>query len=267
MNRFYKLILTAVFFITSISVVTAEIPTAVIPFKGENSRKKIIEMKVKSIISKKGGISFVDDNTLKKIIKIHEQAMLMGSDKHDISKIKVAEYLIKGRIESGKLGISAVDVNTGTEIYSGLVNIKNVNSYSFKREIGKLIDAILFNAVKKKRSTPDEAIVYMEVIKNFINSLGPNDSNSYPYISFYHKNLYQKPIKKDREIVRKAKIFLKVLRPIFIRSKITFLKMKNDSTWVYITVIVNKRGRKSKHKFGIIELNDGSLAIGLYESL
>jgi hypothetical protein len=65
----------------------------------------------------------------------------------------------------------------------------------------------------------------------------------------------------------KAKTFLGVIRPNLSRAAISFAGMEAASPWMYITVIADKLGKKTKHRFGIIELEGGALAIGIYELL
>ncbi len=245
----------------------SQVTVAVIPFTGEDSYKADVEAKFKELLPAGGGMALTADSMMKDIVALHEKAQALGSGYHDISKLKVAEYLIKGNVSAGKIAVQAIEVNEGIEVFNKTVKADRKNPYKLKRLIREMQDAILYHASKKKRDIPSEAKPYMEVVRNFTVSLESPESASYPYMALYHDGAYKKPVASDKDFAEKARLFLSVIRPNLVRAKITYCGMESKTPWVYIHVIADKRGKKTKHKFGIIELDNGNLCVGLYEEM
>ncbi len=246
----------------------ADVAVGLIPLKGNDKNRSKIENYIKETLSKSGGISIVADKMLKDILKIHEKAQSLGSAYHDISKLKTAEYLISGAINSGKLLLTVVDVNKGTEIFNKQIKINVRNRYYAIRSLCKdLRDSILLQASSKRRDIPEEAEPYMEILNNFVSSLKSGKKAPYKYVVIYYKGKYRFPDDKNKDIRKKADLLIKVVRPNLIRSKLTYLFLKANPPWVYVNVIATKFGKKTKHQFGIIELDNGSLGIGIYKPM
>jgi hypothetical protein len=258
------ILLTVMMFFSANAV--GQVPVAVLPFEGDPNDKGILEMRIKEFFIK-NGIAVITDASLKEIMKIHEQAQSLGSAYHDISRLKVAEYLVKGGVSMGKANIVVVDVNSATEIYNTVVAMTGDRDYAARKAAKELHNAIIMHSSSRQRELPSEAAPYMEVVTNLVSSLGMGDAASYPYLAFYYNGRYKRPADKDMDRTEKARLFLQVIRPNMLRSKLTYMGMEAKSPWVYISIIADKLGKKTKHKFGIIELDDGSLAVGLYELL
>jgi len=246
--------------------VMAAVSVAVINFEGDVILSSEIEKNVKEILNKINGIVVVADKMMPDLMKIHENAQIAGSSSHDISKMKVAEFLITGNISEGKLNIKAVDVNYGTEIYNQTLEITGENS---KRLLVKTVkdmsDKILIQSISMNYEIPSEAKPYMELINRLTESLGGSDETSYRYIALYSKGAYKHPDIENKKSADSARILLKIMRQDLHRAKLYYICMKADSSWTYIDVVVEKGGRKTKYKFGILETDDGSLGVGIYE--
>jgi len=244
----------------------AAVPVAVLPFEGDSAVSSEVEMKVKESLTKSAGITVVAENMMKEIIKIQESAQVVGSSYHDMSKLKVAEFLVTGNVSNGKLALKAVDVNQGTEVYNKTIDVTGDNG---KRQIAKSVkemsDKILFQSSSKNTDIPSEAKPYMDLINQLVASLGGSDQGSYRYIAIYSKGAYSHPDGENKKSAESAKLLLKLMRQDLLRSKLYFISMRGESFWVYIEVIAEKAGKKTKYKFGILELDDGSLGIGIYE--
>jgi len=76
---------------------------------------------------------------------------------------------------------------------------------------------------------------------------------------------YRHPDTENKKSADSAKLVLRVMRQSLNRSKVTFISMKNEKGWTYINTVADKAGQKTKIKFGMIELDDGSLAVGTCE--
>jgi hypothetical protein len=243
----------------------AQVTTAMLPFEGDDQVKYELQEKIKSEIIKLGGVTIIADDMMKNIMKIHENAQAMGSTYHDISKLKVAEFMITGKVMVGQIQVKVVDINQGTEFFSKLIELKGDNK-ALARKIGKDINnAILARASTKNREVPSEAKPYMDVVKNLLAALPRGDEACYPYISFYQAGSYKRPRKEAKELADSAKTLLQEIRPTFTRANNAFMKMENNAPWVYIYILSDKMGTRSKHKFGITEMEDGSLTVGIYE--
>ncbi len=267
MNRM-KLIFTLLIIALSTSSLLADVTVGILPLKGSGSGKKSIDDRIKSILSGSGGLSVVEEKMLREIIKVHEKAQSLGSAYHDISKLKSAEYLVTGNLESGNLTLSAVDVNSGTSLFTGQADISTgEREYRIKKLCGEVRSAILLHAASKQREVPEEAEPYMDILNNFVASLGRGKTAPYRYLAFYMNGKYRHPVKGDKAMEEKADRFVMVLRRDLIRSKLSYIYLKSESPWVYVNVIAGKLGKKTKHQFGIIELDDGSLGIGIYKPM
>jgi hypothetical protein len=246
----------------------AEVTVGILPLKGAGSKIKNIDNQIKSCLTRSGGLAIVEEKMLKEIIKVHEKAQSLGSAYHDISKLKSAEYLVTGTVESGKLTLSAVDVNSGTSLFTRQVNIATRDKgYQVRKLCGEIRSAILIHSASKQREVPEEAGPYMDLLNNFVASLGKGKTAPYRYLVFYKDGKYQRPAKGDRAMEEKAGRFVMVLRRNLIRSKLSYIYLKSAPPWVYLNVIAKKLGKKTKHQFGIIELDDGSLGIGIYKPM
>ncbi len=254
--------------ILSVTPLLAEVTVGILPLKGSDSDIKNIDNRIKSYLTRSGGLSIVEDKMLKEIIKVHEKAQSLGSAYHDISKLKSAEYLVTGSLEAGKLTLSAVDVNSGTSLFTRQANITSGDKgYRIRKLCSEIRSAILVHSASKQREVPEEAEAYMDLLNNFVASLGKGKSAPYRYLVFYKDGKYQRPVKGDTSMEEKAGRFVMVLRRNLIRSKLTYIYLKSEPPWVYLNVIAKKLGKKTKHRFGIIELDDGSLGIGIYKPM
>lgn len=266
MKRF--ILLFSLFFVLSTSHLLAEVTVGILPLKGTDSETKNIDSQVKSYMTRSGGLSVVEDNVLKEIMKVHEKAQSLGSAYHDISKLKTAEYLVTGSLESGKLTLSAIDVNSGTSLLTRHVNINTRDKgYRIRKVCSEIRNAILLHSASKQREVPEEAGPYMDLLDNFVASLGKGKTAPYRYLVFYKNRKYQHPVKGDKAMEEKAERFVMVLRRNLIRSKLSYIYLKSEPPWVYVNVISKKLGKKTKHQFGIIELDDGDLGIGIYKPM
>jgi hypothetical protein len=246
----------------------AEVSICIIPFKGNDGNIRNVENKIREHLHKYGGLSIIADGMMKEIMEIQEKAQSTGSAYHDISKLKTAEYLVTGSLDSGRLNLIAIDVNKGAEIFSKEISLSpGDGNYLLKNISIEMRDAIIMDASTKTREVPEEVASYMQLLNNLVSTLHQDAKTSYNYIVFYYKGKHQFPKTDNPEMVSKGDLFLKVIRPNLLRSKLKYIFMKSAPPWIYIHVIADKLGKKTKHKFGIIELDDGSLGIGIYEPM
>jgi hypothetical protein len=244
----------------------AAVPVALLPFEGDSAAAKKAEAMVKDLLVKTDGISVVADNLMAEIVRQHEKGQALGSTYHDMSKLKVAAFLITGGLTGNRLMLKAVDVNEGTEIYSGSVDLSASGyQYSLKRSVKDITDRIFLGSTPMVSEAPSASQPYMDVINRLISSLGRGDEASYPFIAIYLGGTYRHPEEKDPKSAEIAKGKLKLMRQSLIRSQVTFINMKNEGSWFYVDVVADKAGKKTKVRFGFLELEDGSLAIGIYE--
>jgi len=254
------------FFIVLKMDISAAVPVAVLPFEGDSALNSEVLIKVKEILGKSNGITVVADKMMPKIMEIQENAQVTGSSFHDISKLKIAEFLITGNLSSGKLTLKAVDVNEGTEVFSKTIDVTgDSGKYQITKAVKEMSDKILFQGASKNSEVPSDAKPYMDLISQLAASLGGGDEASYRYIAVYSKGAYIHPDSENKKAADSARLLLKVMRPDLLRAKLYFISMKGESFWVYIDVVAEKAGKKTKFRFGILELDDGSLGIGIYE--
>jgi len=265
MNRGIFLFMLSFLIILNADIFAA-VPVAVLPFEGDDSVNTDLQVKVKEILGKSNGITVVADKLMPQIMKIQENAQVSGSSYHDISKLKIAEFIITGEISSGKLTLKAVDVNEGTEIYNETVLVTgDSGKYQLTKAVKAMSDKILFQGASKQSEIPSDAKPYMDLITQLAASLGGGDESSYRYIAVYSKGAYIHPDSENKKAADSAKLMLKIMRQDLLRAKLYYISMKGESFWVYVDVVVEKAGKKTKFRFGILELDDGSLAIGIYE--
>ncbi len=256
------------FIITLKVALFARVPVSVAQFEGNGSIVSESEAKVKEILSKTGGISVIADRMMKDIVKAHEKAQIVGSSKIDASNLKVAEYIITGSVSGGKLSLKAVDVNQGTEVYNQTIDISGDNGKRLlAKSVKEMSDKILLQSSSKGDEVPAEAKPYMDVINRLLGSLSGSEESSYSFIAIYLKGAYKHPDSDDSKSVESAKRQLKFMKQDLLRAKLFFLNMKTESFWIYIDVVAEKGGRKTKFRFGLLELDDGSIGVAKYEEV
>jgi len=253
----------ALFLLFVSSSLFAGVPLGILPFKGVRAVKKV-EGSIKEALVKAGGVTVLADSVMKEIIKRQEAAQSLGSAYHDISKLKVAEYLLEGTFEGKSLRLKVIDVNTGALVFNQAIAVQG-RAYRITDAARKIRQAVILHASSKKREVPEDVAPYMDYLKEFTRSLGRGDAASYPYLVFYYGGKYQHPHPKNLKLVETASIFLKVVRPNLVRSRLVYVSVKSKAPWAYISVVAIKLGRKTMHRFGIIELPDGSIGISIYE--
>ncbi len=249
----------------SILTLSAEVPVAVVPLKGEKSQARQLETTIKQKIIELGGVSVVGENEMCKIMEIHEKAMALGSMCHDISKLNVAEYLIQGSVKDGKAQLSVLSVNTNLEIFNKSFDFPASSPYLMNKELISMRDAIALDAYSKERDLPSDCGPYMRTMRQFISSLETGAESSYPFIAFYSAGKYSHPDAKNPSLVRQAKLFLDVVRPKLVRAKLIFAGMRQKAPFVEMYIFADKVGAKSKHRLDFMDLPDGSLAIVQYQ--
>lgn len=243
------------------SAVQAQITAAVIPFEGGDDAQNTQQSFVRHL-TKGGQIGIVDDSAMRDIMAIHEQAQLRGSSLHDISKLKLAEFLIAGNLRSGTLTVTATDVNTGIIVFTKSLPCAAAYAESATRTIAaKCRDALLLGVSGADREPPDAAKPYLSVLSSLVSSLTSGDEASFRYLAVYSKGAYIRPDPENEHTAAKAKQFLKYFRPYFIRSNVIFISLEKKAGNVLITCVVNKAGSKTKHQIGFVELDDGTVAV------
>jgi hypothetical protein len=239
----------------------AQVTVAVLPFQGEPSARTAQQSFTSSLL-RGGQVGVVADSAMKDILAIHEQAQLVGSSLHDISKLKTAEFIITGNIINGVISISAIDVNTSVIVFSKTSAFSQASADSICRNLAaQCRDALLLGISGTHREPPDAAKPYLAVLSSLVNSLSTGDEASYPFLAVYSKGNFIHPNAENKASADKARQFLKYFRPYFIRSSITFISIEKKSGNVLITCIIDKAGSKTKHQVGFVELDDGSLAL------
>lgn len=111
-----KILVCALAFLAP-SLLAAQVAVAVMPFSGDDPVKSEFQKIFTESLASGKQVSVVEQEKLKDIIKLHEQAQMVGSAYHDISKLKIAEYAVNGEFSSGLLQITAVDVNSGEKVF------------------------------------------------------------------------------------------------------------------------------------------------------
>ncbi len=259
----FGMILLAMMFV--VAPLNAQVAVGVMPFEGDKTESAMLQKRLCEMLPKSGGIAVIADSQLKEVMRVHETAQSLGSDIHDVTRIKVAEYLITGEVVSGKASVKVIEVNSASEVFAKTMDLAGDKEYTCRRLAREIQDAIVLHGASKNREIPGQAKPYMTLIEGLIESLGPEDKASYNYIAFYSAGSYKRPVAGDARMEEKAKIFLGAIRPNLLRARISFAGMNASSPWMYITVIADKTGKKTKHRFGIIELESGALVIGIYE--
>lgn len=246
----------------------AGVPVSVAQFEGSGSTVSESEMKVKEILSKTTGISVIADKMMKDVMKVHEKAQIVGSSNIDASNLKVAEYIITGSVSGGKLNLKAVDVNQGTEVYSQTIDISSENGKRLlAKSVKEMSDKILLQSSSKGAEVPAEARPYMDIINRLVGSLSGSEESSYPFIAVYLKGAYKHPASDDAKSVESAKRQLKFMKQDLLRAKMYYIGMKSESFWIYIDAVAEKGGKKTRYRFGLLELDDGSIGVAKYEEV
>ncbi len=260
---------TIIFIFLMISSISySEVPVAVMPFTGDGKLKNEIQAKVKELLTAAGGLDVIAENLNEEIMKTHEKAQILGSDKHNVEQLKTAEYLITGEVSDNLFIIKAVNVNSGVEVFNRQIEIKeSVKSPELKKAANELADAILFASSPTDSDIPDEAKPYMDLVRKFTDSLMKSDESSYPFMAQYFAGSYKHPEKGNKKIEESAKLQLKIARTKLLKSKLTFIKIKQNQPWMDIFIIADKSGIKTKFKFSIIELEDGTNGIGVIDQV
>ena len=243
------------------SAVHAQISAAVIPFEGSDDVQRAQQSFMRHL-TQGGQIGVVNDKAMRDIMAIHEQAQLRGSSLHDISKLKLAEFIIEGNLRGGTLTITATDVNTGIIVFTKSIPCAASYADSATRTIAiQCRDALLLGVSGADREPPDAAKPYPSVLASLVTSLASGDEASFLYLAVYSKGSYVRPDPENEHAAAKAKQFLKYFRPYFIRANVTFISLEKKAGNVIITCVVNKAGSKTTHQIGFVELDDGSVAV------
>jgi hypothetical protein len=262
-----KKILLFLFILISSSAYS-EVSVAVMPFNGEGKLKNEIQAKLKELLTATGGLNVIAENLNDEIMKTHEKAQLLGSEKHNAEQLKTAEYLITGDVSNNFIIIKAVNVNSGVEVFNRQIEIKeSVKTPELKKTALDLADAILFASTPSDSDIPDEAKPYMDLVRKFTESLMKSDESSYPFMAIYFAGSYKHPEKGNKKIEDSAKLQIKIAKTRLLKSKLTFIKIKQNQPWMDIFIIADKSGIKNKFKFSIIELEDGTTGIGVIEQM
>ncbi len=244
----------------------AQVPVAVLPVVGSGDTDRL-EQDVRRSITALGGLSVIGDNELKQVLDLHEKAQAMGSEAHDISKIKVAEYLVKTVLDGGKAGISAIAVNTNVEIYNNSFNYNAASPYAASLQLGRLSDAIMMDAYSAGRNLPSGVDHYMKSLNDLVQSLGMSEQASYPCLAFYSGGNYCHPRAGDKKLEKSAGVMLKEIRPRLARSRLIFGGIAPQANLVTVYIFADKLGKKTKHRFDFMDLPDGTLGITQYQPL
>ena len=260
-TRLMILIASSCFFVLPLS---AQVPVAVLPVVGSGDTGKL-EQEIRRSVTALGGLAVIGDNELKQVMDLHEKAQAMGSEAHDISKIKVAEYMVKAVLDGGKAGITAIAVNTNVEIFNNCFQYDGASSYTTTHQLRKLSDAIMMDAYAVSRKLPSGVEHYMKAAGDLVQSLGMGEQASYPYLAFYSGGMYKHPEAGDKKLEQCARIMLGELRPRLDRSRLIFGGIAPQTNLVTIYVFAEKLGKKTKHKFDFMDLPDGSLGITQYQ--
>jgi hypothetical protein len=258
-------IISFIVILSSIVPALAAIPVGIIPFEGEGQNPKNFEDLVRQIFTQHGVISIIADDSMQKVIEIHEKAQSTGSSYHDISKLNVAEYLIKGSVKDSRAQLAVIDVNAGSEIFSETFDYSKDKMYQIKKTVSSVKDLIVVKS-SQRGGVPSDAKPYMEIVNNFVTSLEMGEISSYPYLGFYKEGAYRHPSADDKDLSMKGKDFVKILKPVLIRAKLIYNGIDTkSSSIIYLKIIAEKTGKRTKHKFGIMEMEDGSLGITNHE--
>ena len=257
-----SIIAAAILIILIPAFASAQIAVGILPFEGNDPLKTEFEKNFTQNIIRGGQVQAVSEKSMKEIMTIQENAQLMGSAYHDISKLKLAEFIINGESDGTSLTITVVDVNTSAVVFTKTAPFDaGKKDYLYRSIALECRDALVMGSSGKERVVPDAAKLYLAVLSSLVASLGSGDEASYPFIAVYNKGSYVHPSSEIKGSENKAKQFLKYFRPYFVRSKLTFIAIEKSSGNVLITCIAEKTGAKTKHIVGFIELDDGSIAV------
>ena len=239
----------------------AQIAVAVLPFEG-GDEAKAAQQSFSQHITRGGQIAVLADSAMGDILAIHEQAQLRGSALHDISRLKIAEFIITANISGANLTVSAIDVNTGVIVFTKSVQYTaSAGDAACRTLASQCRDAIIRGISGADREPPDAAKPYLAVLGSLVASLASGDEASFPYVAVYNSGKYVRPSSDNQKAADKGRQFLKFFRPYFIRSNVTFISIEKKSGYVLIHCVVNKSGSKTKHEVGFVELEDGSIAV------
>jgi hypothetical protein len=251
---------------SSSSLLHADVPVAILPLEGNRTDCAALESKIRQKLVGLRGISPVGDNEMKGIMDLHEKAMAMGSSALDVSKVKVAEYVVRGSVNSGKANLAVISVNTNLEIFNKTFDFPGSGAYALNRELTSLRDSIMVSAYSSgEKSLPSGTAPYMQSARNLVQSLGMGPEASYPYIAFYNKGQYAHPDPKNEALVRQAKLFLDVVRPKLVRAELIFAGIEAKAPFMHLYIFADKAGAKTKHRLDFMDLPDGSLGITQYQ--
>lgn len=242
----------------------AQVPVAVLPPQGQGDTRKL-DQDIRRTLAEWGGLSVIGDNELKQIIDLHEKAQTFGSESLDVSKIKVAEYIVKASIVDGKANVCAIAVNTNLELCNTSFQCEGVNSYSISIGLRPIRDAIMFDAYSSERKLPSGAEPYMKALRDLVQSLSMDEKASYPYLAFYSAGSFKHPEPGNKNLEKSAKVMLGEMRPRLVRSKLVFAGIAPQQNMVSIYIFADKMGTKTKHKFDFMDLPDGTIGITQYQ--
>lgn len=244
----------------------AQVPVAVMPIQGEGDTKKL-NQEIRRTLAETGGLSIIGDNELKQIIDLHEKAQALGSESLDVSKIKVAEYIVKTSLLDGKASVSVIAVNTNIELSNTTFQFDGTSAYGISLGMRPIRDAIMFDAYSSDRKLPSGTEPYMKALRELVQSLGIDDKASYPYLAFYSSGSYRHPEPGNKKLETSAKVMLGEMKPRISRAKLVFAGISPQQNTVTIYVFADKMGKKTKHKFDFMDLPDGTIGITQYQPL
>lgn len=247
------------------SMLTAQVPVAVLPIQGGDGESKKLEQDIRRAVSEAGCLSVIGDNELKQVMDLHEKAQALGSEALDVSKLKVAEYMVKASIDAGKASITAIAVNSNTELFNKSIQFPGTGTYGVAHELKALRDSIILDAYSVERKLPQGTEPYMKALRDLVQSLVMGEQASYPYLAFYAAGAFKHPEAGNKTLERSAKVMLGEIRPRLTRSRLIFGGIAPQSSLVTIYVFADKLGKKTKHKFDFMDLPDGTLGITQYQ--
>jgi hypothetical protein len=240
---------------------------ALIPPKDPSPQQKKAHSALEQRLANLTEISLIRKDQMKQILKLHTRGQQMGADNLDISGIKVAEFLILGKPAGDKIQWQLVSVNSAAVVFSRFLPLAQHRGYKLRSLADALRDKIVTNANIKDQSVPQKVQPLWRVVQGYVKALGQGRQATYRYLGFYHKDGYKHPRQGVKNLVDQTKLFIKVTKKRLIRAQLHYLGMERQGNIIYITFLADKYGKKTKHRFGLMELNDGSLAIIKYDYL
>ncbi len=247
--------------LTCASMVSAAIPVAVLPVVGQHGQAQRLIASFARDLIREETVSLVSEDIKKQIFAIHKNAQQMNSGYHDISKLKLAQFLITPKIESNQLFFHLVDVNKGTTIVSRSVPLDRQSNGQIgalaKIFRDKIVEYGSFNA----EDVPEEIKPFTQTIVTFVAALSKGNAAAYKQIAFFSEGKYKNPTTQQKSLQKRADFFISLLKKGLIHSKIFYLKHKNENGTLFVSVISEKFGKKNHHLFLLKELDDGSIAI------